>query len=375
MAENAKIRIGLICGGRSGEHEISLLSARSVRGALDAEKYAITMIGVTHEGAWLAGEGVLEALESGDASVDTPGLSAAVLTPDTTRKGLYVLDGESQILRRLVELDVVFPVLHGTFGEDGTIQGLLEMAEVAYVGSGVLGSSLGMDKAVFKDVMRANGIPVVESITVLRKEIEGDMDGVLKRAEALAAYPLFVKPANLGSSVGISKCRSRSDLLEGLMEAARYDRRVLVERGVNGREIEVSVLGNDEPQASVPGEIIPADEFYTYDAKYFDDRSQLLIPAPVSARQAETVQDLARRAFLAADCAGLARADFLLDKDSGEIFLNEINTIPGFTRISMYPKLWGASGLPYPALVDRLVELALERRRERDRTERRFTRP
>jgi D-alanine-D-alanine ligase len=329
------------------------------------------MIGITHEGAWVVGEQALEALESGDPDPGKYGLSPAALLPDTTRKGVYALE---QALRLVTQLDVIFPALHGTFGEDGTIQGLLELAEVAYVGSGVLGSSLGMDKGVFKDVMRANGVPVVESITVLRKEIESDMPDVLVRAEKLAAYPLFVKPANLGSSVGISKCRNRSDLLEGLMEAARFDRRVLVERGVNGREIEVSVLGNDEPQTSVPGEIIPADEFYTYDAKYHDERSQLLIPAPISAQQAETVQDLARRAFLAADCAGLARADFLLDKDNGQIYLNEINTIPGFTRISMYPKLWGASGLSYPALVDRLVELALERRRERDRTERRYTR-
>jgi D-alanine-D-alanine ligase len=232
-----------------------------------------------------------------------------------------------------------------------------------------------MDKALFKDIMRSNGVPVVESITVLRKEIMADMEAVLEQSERLAPYPLFVKPANLGSSVGITRCRSRADLLEGLMEAARFDRRVLVERSVNGREIEVSVLGNDDPQASVPGEVIPADEFYTYEAKYHDDRSQLVIPAALPQEIVEQVQRLAVRAFRACDCAGLARADFLLDKDTNELYLNEINTIPGFTQISMYPKLWNASGVSYPKLVDRLIELALERKAERDQTERRFNRP
>jgi D-alanine-D-alanine ligase len=265
-------------------------------------------------------------------------------------------------------------VLHGTFGEDGTIQGLLELADLAYVGAGVVGSAVGMDKGVFKDVMRANGIPVVDSILVLRRDIERQMEAVIARAEALAPYPLFVKPANLGSSVGVSKCRNRSDLIEGLLEAARYDRRILIERGVNGREIEVSVLGNDDPQASIPGEIIPAADFYSYEAKYHDERSQLLIPAPISAQMTEQVQSLAVRAYKAIDCAGMARVDFLLDKDTDILYLNEINTIPGFTRISMYPKLWNASGISYPALVDRLIELALERKRERDRNQRRYER-
>jgi D-alanine-D-alanine ligase len=277
-------------------------------------------------------------------------------------------------MRILTGLDVVFPVLHGTFGEDGTLQGLLELVDLAYVGAGVLGSALGMDKGVFKDIMRTQGVPVVESVVVLRREIEQDVSGVLSRVEGLAPYPLFVKPANLGSSVGITKCLNRSDLGEGLMEAARYDRRVLVERGVNAREIEVSVLGNDDPQASVPGEILPSREFYSYEAKYLDGTSGLLIPAPVPQETAERVRQLAIRAYRAIDCAGMARVDFLLDKGNGELYLNEVNTIPGFTQISMYPKLWAASGLPYPALVDRLVGLALERKAERDRTERRFER-
>jgi D-alanine-D-alanine ligase len=265
--------------------------------------------------------------------------------------------------------------LHGTFGEDGTIQGLFEMAGVAYVGAGVVGSAVGMEKGLFKDVMRANGVPVVEDIVVLRSEIHSTIEKVIERAEALAPYPLFTKPANLGSSVGVSKCHNRSDLLEGLMDAARYDRRVLIERGAEAREIEVSVLGNDAPIASICGEVIPSREFYSYEAKYLDNRSELLIPAPIPPETSDTIRSLAVRAYRAVDCCGMARADFLLDKVSGEVFLNEINTIPGFTKISMYPKLWAASGLPYPALVDRLIELALERKAERDQTEWRYGLP
>jgi D-alanine-D-alanine ligase len=368
--DKEKIRVGVIFGGRSGEHDVSLMSARSVLAALKPEKYRITQIGITHEGMWLVGDNVLDAMLNGQEK----SLRPAALLADPTRRGLKAIRSSDQgeVLEHLADLDVVFPVLHGTFGEDGTIQGLLEMAELAYVGAGVLGSSLGMDKGVFKDVMRTHNIPVLESILVLRREIAADINGVIAKAEQLAPYPHFVKPANLGSSVGVSKCRNRSDLLEGLMDAARYDRRVLVERGVNGREIEISVLGNDDPQASVPGEIIPSGDFYTYAAKYLDDKSQLLIPAPISAEIAGQVNDIALRAYLASDCAGMARVDFLLDRDTGEIYLSEINTIPGFTRISMYPKLWDASGLPYPALVDRLIELALERKAERDQTERRY---
>jgi D-alanine-D-alanine ligase len=372
MDHNGKIRIGVIFGGRSGEHEVSLMSARSVLQALDPAKYAITQIGISHEGKWLVGADLLEALSSERLEA----LKPATMLPDPNRPELYSICemGQGEMLEALTHLDVVFPVLHGTFGEDGTLQGLLELADLAYVGAGVLGSALGMDKAVFKDVMRANNIPVVESILVLRSEIERDMNAVLTRAEQFCGYPLFVKPANLGSSVGISKCRSRSDLLEGLMEAARYDRRVLVERGLNGREIEVSVLGNEEPVASLPGEILPSREFYSYEAKYIDNSSGLLIPAPLSPEQTQQVQEFAVLAYKAVDSAGMARVDFLLDKDSKKLYLNELNTIPGFTEISMYPKLWEASGLPYPKLVDRLVELALQRKAERDSTERRYWR-
>ena len=367
-----KIRVGVLFGGRSGEHEVSLMSARSILAALDPQKYSITQIGITHAGEWLFGDHALDDLLSHRESV----LQPVTVLPTPTRPGLFGIqprDG-SYIMEKLLELDVVFPVLHGTFGEDGTLQGFLEMADLAYVGAGVLGSSLGMDKGVFKDVMRSHNIPVVESVVFMRSEIAENMDAILNRAEKIADYPLFVKPANLGSSVGVSKCRSRSDLLEGILDAARYDRRVLVERGVNAREIEVSVLGNDAPQASLPGEVVPAAEFYSYEAKYHDDRSQLLIPAPLSSELVERIQTLAIRAFAASDCAGMARVDFLLDKDNQQVYLNELNTIPGFTQISMYPKLWEASGLPYSQLVDRLIELALERKADRDKTEHRYYR-
>jgi D-alanine-D-alanine ligase len=368
VSMDKKLRIAVLFGGRSGEHEVSLASARSVLDVLDPARYQIFQVGITHLGAWYTGGNVRERLEQGS----TEGLLPCTILPDASRPGLYLI--KDSRLELLSELDVVFPVLHGTYGEDGTMQGLLEMADVAYVGAGVTGSSVGMDKGVFKDVMRANGIPVVESILLLRSEIEADMNGALDRAEKVAGYPLFVKPANLGSSVGITKCNHRSDLAEGLLEAAAYDRRVLVERGVDAREIEVSVLGNDRPQASLPGEILPSREFYSYESKYVDGTSGLLIPAPLPGQLAETIRAMAVAAYQAIDCAGMARVDFFLEKGTDRLYLNEVNTIPGFTSISMYPKLWEATELPYARLVDRLVELALERKADRDRTERRFRR-
>ena len=363
-----KLRVGVIFGGRSGEHDVSLMSSRSVLGVLDPEKYEVFQVGITRHGAWVTGEDVWSALKSGQ----TENLTPAVLIPQPGHAVLYAL--KYRTLEAIAELDVIFPVLHGTFGEDGTLQGLLEMADVAYVGAGVLGSAVGMDKALFKDVMRAHNLPVVDSILVLRREIEENIEEVINRVEILG-YPLFTKPANLGSSVGITRCRGRADLHEGLLEAARFDRRVLVERGVNqAREIEVAVLGNDAPVASIPGEIRPGDEFYSYEAKYLMETSELLIPAPLPEETASHLRELAVRAYQAIDCAGLARVDFLMDGQSGEIWISEINTIPGFTQISMYPKLWEASGLPYGALVDRLIALALERKAERDRTERVFRR-
>jgi D-alanine-D-alanine ligase len=366
-----KLRVAVIFGGRSGEHEVSLMSARSVLSVLDPERYEVTQIGITLDGNWLTGANVLEAFEKGEVS----GLDRVIPPTDpASRQSLYALRPTKmgQKLETLAQIDVFFPVLHGPFGEDGTIQGLFEMADAAYVGAGVAGSSVGMDKAIFKDVMRANGIPIVESLLVLRSEIEKDMSAVIAKAEKMDGYPLFTKPANLGSSVGITKCRSRSDLSEGLLEAARYDRRILIEVAVkNVREIEVSVLGNEDPQASVCGEILPSREFYSYESKYIDGTSGLIIPAPLPEETSNRIRDYAVRAYKAIDCAGMARADFFVEKETNKIYLNELNTIPGFTSISMYPKLWQASGMTYDQLVDRLIELALERKAQRDRTERR----
>ncbi len=361
--KRSRLKVALIFGGRSGEHEVSLMSARSVLSVLDPAKYEVTQIGITHDGKWLTGEDVLGKMESGEVA----GLETAIVSPDPSQRGIYVIHNTYYV--KLTDVDVYFPLLHGTFGEDGTIQGLFELANAAYVGAGVVGSSVGMDKGIFKDIMHTHNIPSVASIIVLRAEIEKDINAVIQKAEQVSAYPIFTKPANLGSSVGVTKCRSRSDLQEGLMEAALYDRRVLVERGVaNVREIEVSVLGNDDPRASVPGEVLPSREFYSYESKYVDGTSGLIIPAPLPQETTVRIQDLAVRAYKAIDAAGMARVDFFLDKDSGEVYLNELNTIPGFTKISMYPKLWDASGMPYAELVDRLIELALQRKGERDRT-------
>jgi D-alanine-D-alanine ligase len=362
-----EMTVGVIFGGRSGEHEISLLSARSVIGALDPAKYGVVQIAITKDGRWLHGPNALDAMEKGDAAA----LQPVTLIPEPGSRTLFQRTPDGT-LEPLADLDVVFPVLHGTFGEDGTIQGLLEMAEIPYVGAGVLGSSVGMDKALFKSVMRAHNIPIVDYLLVLAQEIQADAAQVAERVEALGPYPLFTKPANLGSSVGISKCKSRSDLIEGLRAAARYDRRVVVEKGIEAREIEVSVLGNDDPEASVPGEVVPSDEFYSYRAKYIDDTSELLIPAPLDEATVEEARRLAVEAYKAIDCAGMARADFLLERDTGKLYINELNTLPGFTRISMYPKLWEASGLPYPQLADRLIELALERFEQKRRLVRSF---
>ena len=350
-----KLHVAVLFGGRSGEHEVSLMSARSVLSVLDPAKYEVTQIGITHEGKWLTGEDVLGKFESG--TLDD--LDPFVFSPDPSHAAHQ---GSSAI-------DVFFPVLHGTFGEDGTIQGLFELADVAYVGAGVVGSSVGMDKGVFKDVMIANNIPVVDMRLILRAEIEKDIASVIESAEKIGEYPLFTKPANLGSSVGVTKCINRSDLQEGLMEAASFDRRVLIQKGItNAREIEVSVLGNDAPVASVCGEVLPSREFYSYESKYIDGTSGLIIPAPLPEEVSRCIREYAVRAYKAIDCAGMARVDFFVEKDTSRVYLNELNSIPGFTKISMYPKLWEASGLPYPNLVDRLIELAMERKAERDRT-------
>lgn len=364
-----KLIVAVLFGGRSGEHEVSLMSARSVLSVLDPDKYTVVQIGITHSGAWVTGEDVISAFEKGKYAHFTE----VSLLPDPTRPGLLLHEpGEEETH---LKVDVFLPILHGTFGEDGTLQGLFELADVAYVGANVVSSAVGMDKGVFKAVMQANQIPVVPGVLTTRREIERNIDQVISAIEALGAYPFFCKPANLGSSVGVTKCRSRSDLLEGLLDAARYDRRILVEKAVlNPREIEISVLGNEEIEVSVPGEILPNADFYSYNAKYHSKASKLVIPANLSASEAAAITSYARGAFRAIDGCGMSRVDFLIDSVNGEIYLNEVNTIPGFTSISMYPKLWQASGLPYQKLINRLIELAIERKTERDLLERSFRR-
>ncbi|MFN8412289.1 MAG: D-alanine--D-alanine ligase family protein [Anaerolineales bacterium] len=368
-----KLRVAVLFGGRSGEHDVSLMSARSVLSVLDPERYEVIQIGITLDGDWLTGPNALDAFEKKDVS----SLEQVIPPTQPSHQSLYLVRSTKlgEKLETLAGVDVFFPVLHGPFGEDGTMQGLLELADVAYVGAGVAGSSVGMDKGIFKDVMRANGIPIVESMLVLRGEIESDIKSVIAKAEReLGGYPMFTKPANLGSSVGISKCTSPSDLGEGLMDAARYDRRLIIEKGAGDvREVEVSVLGNEDPITSVCGEVLPSREFYSYESKYVDGTSGLLIPSQLPDEVTNKIREYAVRAYKAIDCAGMARADFFIENGTNNIYLNELNTLPGFTSISMYPKLWQASGLSYTQLVDRLIELALERKAQRDHTERRRT--
>ncbi len=365
-----KIRVGILFGGRSGEHEVSLTSAASVLQALDPEKYEVVPIGITRQGRWLLGPAANSLLPPPELlpSVLEYGITVTPSADPTAAKLIPLNSSSPAALSGGGEVDVIFPVLHGTFGEDGTVQGLLELADIPYVGAGVLGSAVGMDKDVMKRLFRDAGLPVVKWVVVLREEWERDAKAARRLVEKQIGYPLFVKPANLGSSVGISKVRRAGELAAALDLAAQYDRKILVEKAVDGREIECSVLGNDRPEASVPGEVVPINEFYDYEAKYLKEGSKLIIPAKLSPRQTRRVQELAVRAFQAIDGAGMARVDFLLDRKTGRIFVNEINTIPGFTPISMYPKLWEASGLPYPRLLDRLIELALERHREKSRT-------
>jgi|CXWK01.1.fsa_nt_gi D-alanine-D-alanine ligase len=366
-----KLRIGVLFGGRSGEHEVSLRSARSVMAALNRDRYEIVPIGITKEGRWVATD--VDALASGLVAGDA---RSATLLPEPADASLMAVDhapGDpaASSISVMTTLDVVFPVLHGPYGEDGTVQGLLELAGVPFVGAGVVGSAVGMDKAIFKQVMIAAGLPVLPWVLCTRNQWRREPDAVIAAVESALPYPVFTKPANLGSSVGISKCRDRDELRAGLDEAARFDRRLVVEQGIHrARELEVAVLGNDEPVASVVGEVRPHHEFYNYVAKYMvepgsEDEAELIIPAELVPGQAETIRELAVRAYKAIDCAGLGRVDLLLDDQTGQIYLNEINTIPGFTTISMYPKLWEATGLSYGELLDRLVDLALERHQEK----------
>jgi len=359
----ARVRVGVVYGGRSVEHEVSLVSARAIMQALDPERYDVVPIGISRQGRWVIGKSHcalppdpsvrgLVRLRNGGGAVQKAGGRAARAAAGGALKG---------------RLDVVFPMVHGTGGEDGSLQGLLELAGIPYVGAGVLGSAIGMDKAMMKVAFAQAGLPIVDHRVIRCSDLEQDRERFIRSVESAFGYPCFVKPANGGSSVGISKAKDRDGLADAIDLAARYDRKVVVERAVDGREIECSVLGNDKPEASVPGEIVPSNEFYDYRAKYIDTGSRLLIPAPLSAEQTGRIRDLAVKAFRALDLCGMARVDFFLDRASEAIFVNEVNTIPGFTPISMYPKLWEASGVTFPALVDRLVRLALERHAEKKR--------
>jgi D-alanine-D-alanine ligase len=358
-SEKKRLRVGVLFGGRSGEHEVSLASAASVIRGLDPDKYEAVPIGITKEGHWLIGAGAQKMLPE-----VLRGGQRVMMTADPTDAALVPLDRSGGGTR----LDVVFPVMHGTFGEDGTIQGLLDLAGLPFVGAGVLGSAIAMDKDVAKRLLQAAKIPVVPWVAVPRTQWEKNPAGVEQAVENEFQYPVFVKPATLGSSVGMTKVHSREELAPALNLAAEFAQKILVERAMVAREIEVSVLGNSEPAASVPGEIVPHREFYDYAAKYLEEGTQLLIPAKLKPAQVEKFQKLAVDAFRALELSGMARVDFFLEKAGGKIYLNEANTIPGFTSISMYPKLWEASGIPFRDLIDKLIELALEQHREKART-------
>lgn len=361
MKANKRLRVGVLFGGRSGEHEVSLASAASVIRALDAEKYEAVPIGIAKDGRWLAGtkaqQMLPEVLKSGERVSLPADPTAGALVPIAQGAG-----------RANIAVDVVFPVLHGTFGEDGTVQGLLELAGLPYVGAGVLASAVGMDKDVQKRLFEQAGIPTVPFLAVKRSEWELKREAVLREIKKKLKFPVFVKPATLGSSVGMSRVKTAKELAAAMDLAAEFGLKIIVERGVNAREIEVSVLGNDDLRASVPGEIVPHREYYDYTAKYLEQGTRLVIPAKLSKKQVAKFQELAVKAFQCIDGAGLARCDFFLEKRTNKIFVNELNTIPGFTAISMYPKLWEASGLPYSKLIDRLIELAFELHKEKART-------
>jgi len=354
-----KLRVGVLFGGRSGEHEVSLASAASIIRGLDPQKYEAVPIGITKEGHWLIGAGAQkmlpEVLRTGQR---------VLMSADPTESALMPLDGSP----RGQKLDVVFPVIHGTFGEDGTMQGLLELAGLPFVGAGVLGSAIGMDKDVAKKLMQVAGIPVVPWIAVQRADWERQPKEIRRAIEKKFKYPVFVKPATLGSSVGMTKVHSRAELGPALDLAAEFAMKIMVERAVSAREIEVSVLGNHAPRASIPGEIVPHREFYDYAAKYLEEGTKLLIPAKLTKSEVKKVQTMAVTAFRALELSGMARVDFFIEKRGGKIYLNEVNTIPGFTSISMYPKLWEANGIPFRELVSKLIDLALEQHQEKART-------
>jgi len=357
-----KITVGLLFGGKSGEHEVSLRSAASILSAIDRAKYDVVPIGITREGGWRADPGFLE----GEFTRILQQGAAVVLPAESTRSGqLIQVDAPGPQEGRQTSIDVVFPVLHGPFGEDGTIQGLLELANVPYVGAGVLGSAVAMDKDVMKRLFQQGGLPTAPFLAFQWEHWRNRAQELEQEVAVKLGYPCFVKPANLGSSIGISKADGAEELSEALALAGEFDEKVIVEKALDAREIECSVLGNADPQASLPGEIIPRSGFYDYQAKYLDDSAELVVPAPLRPDQVERIQHMALRSFQVLECQGMARVDFFLERATEDIYVNEINTIPGFTSISMYPKLWQASGLPYSELIDRLIQLALERHRRR----------
>ena len=363
--KNKKIRVGIIFGGRSGEHEVSYCSAVSVIKAINKDKYKVVPIGITKKGKWISPEESAQALESGKIE----GESTMILLNDHLNKSLVKIKNNSDLNKIYVktDVDVIFPVLHGPYGEDGTIQGMLELADIPYVGAGVAASAISMDKELMKIIFKQKGLPVLDWFTVKRKDWQNQPEVIMKMIDDKMTYPLFVKPTNLGSSVGITKVHKKDELQKAIDLAACYDRKILIEKGIEDvREIECSVLGNDEPRASVVGEVKPAGEFYDYDSKYIDEKTQLIIPAELPKEISEEIQKIALHAFKAVDTAGMSRVDFFISKKTNEIYLNEINTIPGFTKVSMYPRLWEASGLSYSDLIDKLIQLALERYQDKN---------
>ena len=362
--KNNKLKVGVIFGGRSGEHEVSLISATSVISALDPNKYDVVPIGITKQGTWNVGVSPQMMLSNQNHDKNSTRLAfescdKASLTCDPSYKGLVLLEKPKK--ENQIELDVLFPITHGTYGEDGTLQGMLELAGIPYVGCGVLASAVGMDKTFAKRLFRDAGIKISPFIEILRSDWRKNKQATINKIVKQIGIPCFIKPVNSGSSVGISKVTDVNKLTKALNLASEYDRKILVETCITGREIEVSVLGNDEPIASVPGEIVPCNDFYDYNAKYVDNKSELKIPADLSPEIIKSIRNLAIKAYKALDCSGMARVDFFLEKDTNCLIINEINTIPGFTSVSMYPKLWEATGITYSELVDKLIEFAIDR--------------
>ena len=363
--ETEKLRVGIIFGGRSGEHEVSYCSATSIMKAINKDKYTVVPIGITKEGRWISPEETAQALQSGRIE----GESTVILLNNPSYNNLIRIDNNQKLKKDTSEgkLDVIFPVLHGPYGEDGTVQGLLELADIPYVGAGVTASAISMDKELMKTIFKQKGLPVVKWLTIKRKDWYKSKEEILSLIQNSFEYPLFIKPTNLGSSVGITKVHKAKELEKAIDLASSYDRKILVEQGLEGvKEIECSILGNDEPRASVVGEVKPAGEFYDYDSKYIDEATQLIVPADLPEEVSRKVQEIALRAFKAIDAAGMARVDFFVTKKENKIYLNEINTIPGFTSVSMYPRMWESSGISYTDLIDRLIQLALERYQDKN---------